>query len=153
MHYLNTGFEILGLLLGALLIYIALFLTESEEKTIENHLEEWWIIIKDAQIRSKSGLTAFYQVIAKVSSDCIDRIYGPKLQAWKVLTGSLAVYVLLFIAIVIIQIPVEAMFQALYLGGLLTLIALGRLSGELGRQRICHKILMGLFVIGASGPR
>jgi hypothetical protein len=30
MHYLNTGFEILGLLLGALLIYIALRLSNSD---------------------------------------------------------------------------------------------------------------------------
>jgi len=46
-------------LAGLLFVYIACFLTESEEHEIVDHLSTWWITIKDRQQAAESGLAAF----------------------------------------------------------------------------------------------
>jgi hypothetical protein len=91
MKYLNTGFEIVGLTVGALLIYIALFLTESEEKTIENRLVDWWILIQDRQKETKSRLVLFSEEVARITSAALDRLLGNTFFGTKIITVSLSI--------------------------------------------------------------
>jgi hypothetical protein len=54
-------------------------LSEPEEKSVQNRLEDWWLIIKERQEKSHSKLTVFMSEIARLSSDGLDRIFGKKL--------------------------------------------------------------------------
>jgi hypothetical protein len=69
----------LGVIAGLALLYIALFLTEPEEESIQNRLEDWWLTIKERQEKSHSKLTVFMREIARLSSDGLDRVFGKKL--------------------------------------------------------------------------
>ena len=62
----------LGVIAGLALLYIALFLTEPEEESIQNRLEDWWLTIKERQEKSHSKLTVFMREIARLSSDGLE---------------------------------------------------------------------------------
>jgi len=66
-------------LAGLLFVYIACFLTESEEHEIVDHLSTWWITIKDRQQAAESGLAAFLAGITGFTSFVLDRLFGQKL--------------------------------------------------------------------------
>jgi hypothetical protein len=79
LSWLKNGPSIIGLLLGCFFVYIACFLTESEEHEIVDHLSTWWITIKDRQQAAESGLAAFLAGITGFTSFVLDRLFGQKL--------------------------------------------------------------------------
>src|SRR5260221_6819956 len=145
MPFLNTAVDVVGLLFGILLIYIALFMTESEERGVENVLTEWWLVIKESQQKTQSSLTRFAQLVARHASVGLDRLFGPKLQAWKVLTGLIAIYLLPFSVYCLTSIGDTPgfEFQTLYLSALGFMVGFGRIFGKEDRWGgICHKLLL-----------
>jgi len=70
--------------MGCFFVYIACFLTESEEHEIVDHLSTWWITIKDRQQAAESGLAAFLAGITGFTSFVLDRLFGQKLLTTRV---------------------------------------------------------------------
>jgi hypothetical protein len=54
------------------------------------------VLIKESQQKTQSSLIRFAQLVARHASVGLDRLFGPKLQAWNVLTGLIAIYLLPF---------------------------------------------------------
>jgi len=87
---LAGALHILVGLLGSLLLYMSLFLTESEEGQIQNRLEELWVRIDDL---SKSSLTkeaAFLQQASALLANGLDWLFGNKLLSAKAIATSLS---------------------------------------------------------------
>ena len=79
MRIVIVAVSCLGVVAGVALLYIALFLTEPEEESIQNRLEDWWLRIKEHQQKSQSKLTVFMREIARLSSAGLDHVFGKKL--------------------------------------------------------------------------
>jgi len=83
-----------GLIFAALLIYVAVFLKESEERKIEDLVAVWWLLVMERQEATRSALPAFVQVVTVKKSKNLDRISEPKSGLWAALSGSVAVWFL-----------------------------------------------------------
>jgi hypothetical protein len=66
------------LIAGLVLLYVAIFLTETEENAIQNSLESWWVRLDDQRSTNLSRQTAFLQEIARLSSRGLDSVLGQK---------------------------------------------------------------------------
>lgn len=66
-------------LIGAVLLYVALFLRETEEGKLQNRLEKLWIDIDDLSKAALSKQTAFLQKISALASSILSKLFGIKL--------------------------------------------------------------------------
>jgi hypothetical protein len=86
--------------IGLLLLYVALFLTETDEGLVQNRLEELWINVDDLSRRSLSREAALLQQVSELLKDGLDRLFGEGLFTWKAAatsTGLSAATILLYI--------------------------------------------------------
>lgn len=66
-------------LIGAVLLYVALFLRETEEGKLQNRLEKLWVEIDDLSKAAVSKHTAFLKRISASTSFGLDRLFGVRL--------------------------------------------------------------------------
>jgi hypothetical protein len=89
---LHTGWLWLsrGLALAAALtlLYIALFLYETEEKQFRNRLEDAWLRIAGAAEEAGSRRLAFVREVAQIADRWFYRIFGPRLLSWRAFVVS-----------------------------------------------------------------
>jgi len=81
---------VLGLM-GLLLLYAGLFLTETEEGRLQNRLEELWIRVDDLQSRAVSRQAAFLQQVSGLIADGLVQLFGRKLFSVESVASSLCV--------------------------------------------------------------
>ena len=93
-------------MVGCVLVWIALFLTETEEGKLQNRMEELWIRVDDLSRISMRKESALIQQSSRMLSIALDRVFGPRLLSWKSLSTSvgfsmlsllLSVYLVVFL--------------------------------------------------------
>ncbi|WP_157634229.1 hypothetical protein [Burkholderia ubonensis] len=60
---------------GLLLLYVAWFIYDDEEKRLQNKIELWWVEFDDSRKRMMTRQAAFASVISRRASGVIDRIF------------------------------------------------------------------------------
>jgi hypothetical protein len=85
---LRVALQVCGSLLGGLLIYASLFLYESDQKRLQNRLEELWIRIDDRSKGADSASKSFATEISLVVERVFDRVFGPTLVSWRAVAVS-----------------------------------------------------------------
>jgi len=76
-------------LIGLLLLYAGLFLTETEEGKLQNRLEELWIRVDDFQSKALNRQAALLRQVSRLSADGMTRIFGQKLLSLKSVASCL----------------------------------------------------------------
>jgi hypothetical protein len=76
-------------LLGFVLLYVALFLHESEEGQLQNRLEKLWIDIDDLSKAALSKQTAFLQQISAMANSALSKLFGARLFSAVAVSASL----------------------------------------------------------------
>jgi len=71
---------------GLLLLYVAFFLTESEEKGVQNRLETLWVHVEEYRTRAVNRTTAFFHEISILSTLAFDNLLGPRLVTIRLVT-------------------------------------------------------------------
>ncbi len=71
--------HVLSGMVGLLLFYMGLFLTETEEGQLQNRLEELWVRVDDLQSRALTRQAAFLQQASSLVADGFVRVFGRKL--------------------------------------------------------------------------
>jgi len=158
---------VLGLM-GLLLLYAGLFLTETEEGRLQNRLEELWIRVDDLQSRAVTRQAAFLQQVSGLIADGLVKLFGQKLFSVKSVASCLCFSMASFylsLALFVKAMPVLTRpvlltcslillgcgfsqklrylgFAVLALGGLLQLL---RLRASLAT----YQVSLGEFVFGA----
>jgi hypothetical protein len=158
---------VLGLM-GLLLLYAGLFLTETEEGRLQNRLEELWIRVDDLQSSAVTRQAAFLQQVSGLIADGLVKLFGRKLFSVRSVASclcfsmasfylSLALFtremrpltkpVLLTCSLILLGCGFSQRlrylgFAVLALGGLLNVF---RLSGSLAT----YQVSLGEFVFGA----
>lgn len=66
-------------LVGAMAFYLSLFLKESQEGSLQNRIEGWWIAVDDRQKYTRNRATALFNKVGETVTHAFDRILGPKL--------------------------------------------------------------------------
>jgi hypothetical protein len=77
-----------ALVLGALLLYIAVFLYENEEREIESKLEAFWVRVDDAAQGAVSRQLAIAQEFAQLGSRVMDGFFGSSLISVRIVVLS-----------------------------------------------------------------
>jgi len=88
MHQFVLLARLLAGIGGAILVYGALFLRESEEHSVENLLEVWWIKIDDLRLAAIARHVAVTQAAARLASGFLDRLFGRRLFSPHALASS-----------------------------------------------------------------
>jgi hypothetical protein len=161
---LHVAFCVLAVIVGISLVCISVFLTESEECAVEDLLAKWWIVIKDHEAKDLPSPVAFMQVVTQVASTTLDRLFGPKIMSLMVISGWMAVVLLIAIAFGTVEASffifnpyfiLSQFFTILYFliyGVLLTYVAFARIFGvSPDTRRSCHYILLLLFWSASVG--
>ena len=76
-------------LLGLVLLYVALFLTETAEGNIQNRLEALWVRVDDLSKVALSRQAAFLQQVSKLLGALFDKLFGTKLISAKAAATSI----------------------------------------------------------------
>jgi hypothetical protein len=86
-----TGvWKILSLGVGSFLLYLGAFIYETEQKGLQNRLEDWWIRIDDLNASGLRLHAAFTVVVAQVTTACFDAVFGSRLMSLACLGASMA---------------------------------------------------------------
>jgi hypothetical protein len=75
--------RIASVTLGVLLVASFTVLYETEEGLIQNKLEEWWVVLSDAESRAVERHAAFMAAVAALGGRLFDRIFGQKLFSFR----------------------------------------------------------------------
>jgi hypothetical protein len=78
-HLFITLARIVSIALGLLLILLSAVLYETEEGTIQNKLEEWWVVLCDTESRAVKKHAAFVAGVAALADRLFDRLFGQNL--------------------------------------------------------------------------
>lgn len=73
---------------GSLLILLSVVLYETEEGTIQNKLEEWWVVLSDTESRAVKRHSALVAGVAALAGRVFDRLFGQKLFSLRALGVS-----------------------------------------------------------------
>jgi hypothetical protein len=76
-------------LIGVVLLYVALFLRESEEGQLQNRLEKLWVDIDDLSQAALSKQTAFLQQISAMADSALSKLFGARLFSAGAVSASL----------------------------------------------------------------
>jgi hypothetical protein len=71
--------------IGSILLYMAWFLYESEEQTIQSRLEEWWIRFDELRSKVVSRQAAFLKILAENGISALNRLFGESLSSGRAL--------------------------------------------------------------------
>lgn len=71
--------------IGFILLYMAWFLYESEEQTIQSRLEEWWIRFDELRSKVVSRQAAFLKVLAEKGISVLNLLFGESLGSGRAL--------------------------------------------------------------------
>jgi len=66
-------------ILGVVLLYAGLFLTEDEERNLQNRLEELWIRVDDLEAKALKRQTVLLQEASALAAEGITKIFGQRL--------------------------------------------------------------------------
>src|ERR1700745_1792108 len=75
----STFVRIASAAAGLFLILMSSILYEKEEGTIQNKLEEWWVVLSDTESRAVNKHAAFMSGVANLGGRLFDRLFGEKL--------------------------------------------------------------------------
>ncbi len=75
--------------LGFLFVYLAAFVREDEEGTIQNRLEELWVRLMYTRERALSKAARFMSVFVRFVGNALDALYGDRLWSWRSIRTSL----------------------------------------------------------------
>jgi hypothetical protein len=73
---------------GFVLVWIALFLTETEEGKLQNRLVELWVRVDDLSKTAMTKEAALIQQAFGMLSHALDKLLGTKLWSWRVIATS-----------------------------------------------------------------
>jgi hypothetical protein len=115
--------------IGIVLIYLS-FSYESEDGKIQNLLEEWWIRVNDYRHQLLSRHVAFIKMLASVTSNIFDKLFGVLLVSLQALGVSICYSFICLgvMALVVRQVREDAKITV---GGSIALIAEGVIWGIL----------------------
>lgn len=80
--------KIICSILGGMLLYIALFLYENEEKILADRIQNLWIVLDDKHNKSSSKLNRIIQTISEILEKYFDKLFGTKFLSWQSLWVS-----------------------------------------------------------------
>jgi hypothetical protein len=86
---LVPALQLLVGLIGAILLYTALFLHETEEGRVQNRLEKLWVDIDDLSKAALSKQTAFLQQISAMANSGLSKLFGARLFSAGAVSASL----------------------------------------------------------------
>lgn len=167
LTYLVLFAKVAGVLAGLLLLYVAAFLTESEEHTLQNSLETWWIRLDDQRARNVSRQTVFLRSIAGLASRGMDTVLGDRLLSLRAIAvstcwsiASLFVYLFLKQVIVLFANPgwvpdvlwpersmPDWQVFAVYPGMAAAFLACAALPLRIRRRRLQQACYVGLIIL------
>jgi hypothetical protein len=75
-------------IVGCLLLYVALFLHETEQGELQNRLEKLWIDIDDLSKSALSKQIAFLQQVSALVTSGLDKLSGKKLLSFAAVATS-----------------------------------------------------------------
>jgi len=131
---------------GFLLLYIGLFLNETEEGQLQSRLEDLWIRVDDLQSRAISRQAALLQQVSKLTSEGLDGLFGRKLFSIACLASCLC-FALASNALSIVLLGsgdiLEGIKPALLILSLLLLLA-----GFFRRLRYFGFVMLGVGIYG-----
>lgn len=138
-------------LIGAVLLYVALFLRETEEGKLQNRLEKLWVDIDDLSKAALDRQSAFLQQVSTLANSGLDALFGRRLFSARAISTSLSFTtgsLLLFAAytVVYIQRPTVMGFSFAYLG--LPLLMVGIFSFFVGFLPAPFRYLGFLWIPG-----
>lgn len=81
-------FKIISLIIGGILLYIAFFLYENEEKELTDRVQKLWIILDDNHKTSSSNINRVIQNISEILERYINSLFGAKFLSWQSLWVS-----------------------------------------------------------------
>jgi len=122
-----------ALVAGGLLIYVAAFTYESEDRQIQSRLEDWWLQLADREGAPVTRPVRFLRALARATEAILDRMLGPRLFSARTVSASICYA-----------------FAATQLSGLLVVIA----SPEPVVPPLFGYALvaaLGIFVAGSAG--
>jgi hypothetical protein len=76
-------------LIGGVLLYVALFLSETEEGKLQNRLEKLWVDINDLSRKALTKQAAFLQQISAIANSGLNRLFGKGLLSAEAIAASL----------------------------------------------------------------
>jgi hypothetical protein len=81
MFWSWTGYapRAVAAILGGLIVCLASLTYEDEEGRFQNKLEDWWITLDDRRTVSLPWAASFIQAIARLTGNCLDRLFGKRL--------------------------------------------------------------------------
>jgi hypothetical protein len=82
--------KLLSFCVGLCLVYLGAFIYESEQKKLQNRLEDWWLRIDDLNTAGLKRRAAFMVVIAQITTSGFDAMFGPRLMSLSCLGTSMA---------------------------------------------------------------
>jgi hypothetical protein len=83
-------------LIGTVLLYLALFLHETEEGKIQNRLEKLWVDIDDLSKAALSRQAAFLQRVSGMANSALNKLFGAQLISAAAVAASLCLSVASF---------------------------------------------------------
>jgi hypothetical protein len=95
--------KVLSFGVGLTLVYLGAFIYESEQKKLQNRLEDLWLKVDDLNAAGLKKRAAFMVVVAQITTSSFDAVFGPDLISLPCVGASMAyalAYACLLFAIV-----------------------------------------------------
>jgi hypothetical protein len=144
--------KIVSVALGLLLILVSAILYETEEGKIQNKLEEWWVVLCDAESRAVKKHAAFVAEVVALARHVFDTLFGQKLFSIRAL-GVSACFSLSSLGIVcarglsglLNELPIS-----LYACVVILLLVMGVAPASLGRRWVELRAYRALWLAGVG---
>jgi len=146
----NLFHALLGLV-GVLMLYGGIFLTETEEGQLRNSLEELWVRVDDLHAAAMSRQAAFLQQVSALTERGMVTLFGQKLFSLKSLASCLCfaiASIFLSLALLVGDSPAFPRTATLIWSGFFLLFALSRRLRYLGLVLTSLGAILGLLSLG-----
>jgi hypothetical protein len=142
--------RIVSVAFGSLLILLSVVLYETEEGTIQNKLEEWWVVLCDTESRAVKKHAAFVAGVAALAGRLFDRLFGQKFFTLRSF-GVSACFSLASLGLVcarglsglLAELP-----TSLYVSVVILLLVMGVAPAALGRRWYELRLFRALWLVG-----
>jgi len=129
---------------------VSVVLYETEEGIIQNKLEEWWVVLCDAESRAVKKHAAFVAGVAALASHLFDRLFGQKLFSLRALgvsgrfsLASLGLVCARGLSGFLYDLPIS-----LYASVVILLLVMGAAPAALGPRWSESRLFRALWIVG-----
>jgi hypothetical protein len=91
--------RVLAGVLGVLVLYVAWFVYEDEEKRMQNVIEQWWLSLNELSSTTRSRQAALTAFVSRKAVDSINRFYGAPIWSTGGLIASSTMVILIAVVL------------------------------------------------------